>query len=76
MKANINKSETIIPSQGDIVEFEFEDKSIIGIYIRREKLGHTVTILNHPTFTPGTVTTYSFINNVRLFKGTITLSND
>lgn len=76
MKVSIDKrNDDDILYQGSIIEFEFNDKHIIGIYIRREESGHTVTILNHPTLTPGTVTTYSFISNVRLFKGTITISN-
>lgn len=76
MKVSIDKrNDDDILYQGSIIEFEFDDKHIIGIYIGREKSGYTVTILNHPTFTPGTVTTYSLINNVRLFKGTITISN-
>lgn len=69
------KDLTVYPSKTETIEVIPDDKHIIGIYIGREKSGYTVTILNHPTLTPGTVTTYSLINNVRLFKGTITISN-
>lgn len=47
MKVSIDKrNDDDILYQGSIIEFEFDDKHIIGIYIGREKSGYTVTILN------------------------------
>lgn len=76
MKVSINKMEANIFQPGNIIEFEFENKSIIGIYLRFSQIGHSVVILHHPTIKPGTIAEYTRINNVRLFEGTITLSND
>lgn len=76
MKVSINKSETTIPRQGNIVEFEFEDKTIIGIYMGLGPTGHSVVILSHPTLVSGIDAVYSRMNNVRLFEGTVTISND
>lgn len=77
MKVSINKRDVnTILHQGNIIEFEFGDKRIMGIYTGHDQTGHTVILLNHPAFTPGTIMTYSFMDNVKLFAGTVTLSND
>lgn len=77
MRANINKHTTnTVFRQGDIIEFEFDGKSIIGIYIEYSRGAYTVIILEHPSLVPGTKILYTRMDNPRLFRGTITLSND
>jgi adenine C2-methylase RlmN of 23S rRNA A2503 and tRNA A37 len=46
------------------------------IYVGRDQTGHTIILLEHPAFVPGTLMTYSYMDDVKLFKGTVTLSND
>ena len=66
-----------ILKQGNIIEFAFDGKSNnIGIYVGRDQTGHTIILLEHPAFVPGTLMTYSYMDDVKLFKGTVTLSND
>lgn len=77
MKVSINKRNVnTILHQGNIIEFEVSDRHIMGIYAGRDQTGHTIILLNHPAYTPGTIVTYSSMDNVRLFEGTVTLSND
>lgn len=77
MKVSINKREiNTILHQGNIIEFEFDSKPIIGIYIGPDRAGHTVIILKHPVLTSGAIMTYSHMDNVKLFEGTVILSND
>lgn len=66
-----------ILKQGNIIEFAFDGKpNNIGIYVGRDQTGHTIILLEHPAFVPGTLMTYSYMDDVKLFKGTVTLSND
>lgn len=77
MKVSINKRDVnTILHQGNIIEFEFGDRRIMGIYAGRDQTGHTIILLEHPAFVPGTLMTYSHMDDVKLFKGTVTLSND
>lgn len=77
MKVSINKRDVnTILHQGNIIEFEFGDRRIMGIYAGHDQTGHTIILLNHPACTPGTIMTYLYMDDVKLFKGTVTLSND
>lgn len=77
MKASINKPDiNDILLIGHILEFEFDGKSIVGLYIGRDQSGHNMVLLGHPAYAPGTLMTYTCMNNARLFEGTVTISND
>lgn len=77
MKVTIDEhSGSTLPKVGSIIEFEFEGKFVIGIFVGTQISGEKVVILEHDSIEPGALVTYTSIPNYKLFTGSVTISND
>lgn len=65
-----------LPKVGSIIEFEFEGKSVIGIFVGTQISGEKVVILKHDFIEPGALVTYTSVPSYKLFNGSVTISND